>query len=621
MLTKNIFLVDNSSAPVYNSAMLGMLRRGLFFIITLFFARFNFVYAAEESILDLEPIVVTKSKVHLLVPYSIKSEELTNSSFSSALEALSYLPLDLQSRSIRSGIQTDFSLRGSTFQGVLMLLDGQRINDPQTAHHNSDIPLTKEDVARMEVLPGVSSSIFGPDAIGGAINIIRKKPQEKKMVFELGSGEHQVKSGLISISDKINNLGVRVSLENRESDGFYTDTDFKKFTAAVNSSLDVPDGEFNLNWGYQEKEFGAYDFYTPKSGYLSKEWTRVYLLDSSLNLNKGGFVIKPNFLWRRHYDKFMLDKTSVRSRSLNHHRTDVYTPGIYLQNEIRSLGRLGLGLEYGEERIDSTNLGGYNRKHKSVFLDDSKDLNDKASLGASFRWDDFDGFAKSYTGSLSAKYKLSESGSFGLGISRSMRIPSFTELYYNDSVTLGNSALSRERSLNYQIGYEYKKEGFSWGTTLFYRQEDNFIDWIKRAPTQAKWQAENITESQVAGTENYLRIKINQFIDLDSNYTYVNKRINDQGYLYKYGPNYINHLVNTTLNFNLSFGQQSIGATYKKKPARRGWFLLNPAFSYNLNKNSRIFLKITNILNVEYQEIEGIPQPGRWAEAGLRFDW
>jgi outer membrane receptor protein involved in Fe transport len=75
------------------------------------------------------------------------------------------------------------------------------------------------------------------------------------------------------------------------------------------------------------------------------------------------------------------------------------------------------------------------------------------------------------------------------------------------------------------------------------------------------------------------------------------------------------------LYFKLPFGVQTIGFTYKKKPLRDGWFILNTGFSYNLNKNSQIFFKITNLLNVEYQEIEGIPQPGRWIESGLRFEW
>lgn len=600
--------------------MVSRIRCALFF---LFFPTFfwGLSFAQQEPSLDLGPIVVTKSRVHLLTPYSLEAEELEIFGFSSPLEALRLLPLDLQSRSPYADIQTDFSLRGSTFQGVLMLMDGLRINDPQTGHHTGDIPLTKEDIERIEVIAGVGSSVFGPDALGGAVNILVKKAAEKKRVLELGIGGDQAKAVLMSVSEKKDNLGVRLSLENREYGGFYYDTDFKKFTTALNSSLEIPDGEFELGMGYLEKEFGAYDFYTPAKGYPSKEWTKTFLLNSGFNLDKEGFIIKPDFLWRRHYDKFMLDKTQVRSRSLNHHRSDVYAPSFYLQKETPFLGRVGLGLEYREERINSTNLGKHNRQQKSIFLDESKDLLPGLSLGLSWRRDDFDGFGSTYTGSSTLRYKLLEGHSLYWGLSRSIRVPSFTELYYNDPTTQGDASLSAEEAGQYQLGYDYEKENFSWGAAIFFRQEKDLIDWVKRTSSQARWQVENITEAEVKGLENYLKIRLNEYLDLNSNYTYVDKRINDRGYLYKYGANYIRHLLNHRLSFKFPFGVQGLGLSYKKKPNRDGWFILDAHLSLNLPKKIQLFLKITNLLNVEYQQIEGIPQPGRNLEAGIRFAW
>jgi iron complex outermembrane receptor protein len=595
-------------------------RRILIFVIAVL-SYSTVAFPQEKLTLDLEPLVITKSKIYFLKPYSLQSDTLKDLAVDSIVEALSHLPLDLQSRSPKAGIQTDFSLRGSNFQGVLVLLNGQRINDPQTGHHNCDIPLTRLDIEKIDLIPGVGSSVFGPDAIGGAINFISKKPQDKKLILESSGGQYKTWGNLFSISRKIKDLGLRLSVENQESGGFYTDTDFKKFTATLSASYELPDGEFNLISGYLEKEFGAYDFYTPGLGYLSKEWTKTYLLNAGLNLDKQGFIIRPNFLWRRHFDKFMLDKTLQRSRYLNHHRTNVYTPNIYFQKEFGILGRMGLGLEYGEERINSTNLGKHSRNHKSMFMDEAKDLSDKLALGLSFRTDDFDGFGKVYAGSLSTRYKFSETKSLHWGVSRSMRIPSFTELYYKDPTTQGSPDLSAEKTWNYQMGYDYKQEKLSLGVTLFFRKEKDFIDWIKRSSSQAKWEVQNIAEAGVLGLENYFKYNINQYIGLESNYTYINKRIDERGYLYKYGPNYAKHLFNSTFIFNLPFGIQTIGLTYKKKPLRDGWFLLDMLLSRNLNKDTQIFLKATNLFNSEYQEIEGIPQPGRWVEAGIRLGW
>ncbi len=591
------------------------------FIITILFTYSNLAFGDEDFSFDLEPIVITKSKVHLINPYSLESDSLKNLPFTSWTEALTSTPLDLQSRAPKADIQTDFSLRGSTYQGVLVLIDGQRVNDPKLGHYNCDLPITGEDIQSIEVIPGAGSSLFGPDAVGGAINIILKKPQEKKKILESSFGSYQTKSGIFSVTEKKNNLGLRFSLERQESNGFYYDTDFKKFTTTLNSSLKIPDGEFNVNLGYLEKEFGAYDFYTPARGYASKEWIKAYLLSTGLNLGNQGFVKKVNFLWRRHYDKFMLDKANP-ALCLNHHRSDVYTPNIYFQKETEILGRVGLGLEYGQERVNSTVLGKRTRNHKSIFMDNSKDLTPELSLGVSFRTDDYDDFGRAYAGSLNSRYKVSKSNELHLGISRSIRIPTFHELYYSDPTTTGDAGLSCEKSLNYEAGLDYKKERFSAGITSFFREEEDFIDWIKRTPTQSKWKAENITEgSKVFGIESYLRLEVIENVNLDSNYTYIDKRIDEQGYLYKYGPNYIRHIVNAVFSFNLPFGVQTVGLTYKKKPNRDGWFLLNTRLGLNLNKSSQVFLKITNLLNVGYQEIEGIPQPGRWIEAGARLEW
>ena len=146
------------------------------------------------------------------------------------------------------------------------------------------------------------------------------------------------------------------------------------------------------------------------------------------------------------------------------------------------------------------------------------------------------------------------------------------------------------------------------------------IDWVRPDSSQ-KWQARNFTRDNVLGVECSLRKKINQVLSLDANYVYTDKIIDNQGYLYKYGPNYARHLVNTVFSFNLPFGQQEVGLNYKMRPGRGGWLLMNVGLSYNLNKNAKIFLSSTNILNVEYQDIAGIPQSGRYVQAGLRLVW
>ena len=587
------------------------------FFIAIFLTIPQATFSSEGQLLELEKLVITKEKQFLLNVYGTSPDQSKAFDYQSSLENLSNLPVDLQSRSLRSAIQTDFSLRGCTFQQVLILLNGHRINDPQTAHHNSDIPFTKEDIENIDVIPGASSSLFGPDAIGGAINFKLEEPLEKKIILESAAGNNRNGYGLFSISDKFKDLGYRLSIEDAQSAGFRYDTDFKKFTTSLAASLQLPDGKWENNFGYQEKEFGAYDFYTPGLGYHSWERTKTYLINSAVDLNNDGFLMKPSFLWRRHFDKFALRRTIP---SYNDHRTDIYTPGIYLQKEAKFLGRVGLGLEWSGERITSTNLGRHNRSYNSIFLDDNVEIGRNLDLSFSLRRDDFSDFNTVYTGSGSAKFKLMDNIALNLGVCRTMRIPSFTELYYNDSTTIGNSDLAPEKSWNYQAGFEYGSKEFSSGLVFFFRRECQMIDWVKSDASQ-KWQAINFTRDNVFGIEYSMHKNINNLLSLDSNYAYTDKSIDNQGYLYKYGPNYARHLVNTVFNLNLPFGAQEIGFSYKKRPGRRGWVLMNAGLNFCLNKNLKIFLNSTNILNIEYQDIAGIPQPGRYIESGLRTEW
>jgi len=497
----------------------------------------------------------------------------------------------------------------------------QRINDPQTSHYNCDIPLTAEDIERIEIIPGAASSVFGPDAVGGVVNIVPKRPVVKKTVMETRAGSHGTFYGLVSVSDKTENLGLRFSQENHVSAGFREDTDFKKSTTTVSSAFDAPDLSADINLGYQDKEYGAYDFYTPAKGYPSKEHTRTYLLDSRMDWQKGEFKIKPGFLWRRHYDKFILDKTEYKSKSINHHRSDIYTPVVYLQRESEFFGTSGLGLEYGQERMRSSSLGDHQRGHKSAYIEEEKELNDPWAIGGSARIDDYDGFGQVYTGSLNSRYKLSGKDSVSFAVSRNIRVPSFTELYYNDPATEGYSGLKEERSVNYQAGYDHKIEKGSCGVVFFLRKEENTIDWVKSDPAQAKWLARNIPGADVSGAESYFKMDISPLVNLDSNYTYVNKHTDTRGYLYKYGRNYARHLANMLFNFKLPFADPFLGFTYKKKPGRDGWVIANTGISRQVNKNLKVYLKTENLFNSEYQEIEGIPQPGRWVEAGMRLEW
>src|SRR5437899_12686837 len=99
--------------------------------------------------------------------------------------------LDVRERA-PNGVQADLSIRGGTFGQTLILIDGQRMNDAQSGHHNMDIPLPLEAIARIEVLRGSGSTLYGSDATGGVINIITKRPEASEFRLRTALGNFGV---------------------------------------------------------------------------------------------------------------------------------------------------------------------------------------------------------------------------------------------------------------------------------------------------------------------------------------------------------------------------------------------------------------------------------------------
>src|SRR5215210_6378746 len=155
------------------------------------------VYAQQ---VELDPVTITAS----LNPVSasatgrnilvVKGEQFSKLPVHSIDELLKYLPgIEVQMRG-PMGAQSDIVLRGSTFQQVLVIIDGIRINDPNTGHFNSYIPVTPSEIDRIEILKGASSAIYGSEAVGGVIHIITKtfaaSQRGKKISATAGIGEN-----------------------------------------------------------------------------------------------------------------------------------------------------------------------------------------------------------------------------------------------------------------------------------------------------------------------------------------------------------------------------------------------------------------------------------------------
>ena len=90
-------------------------------------------------------------------------------------------------------------------------------------------------------------------------------------------------------------------------------------------------------------------------------------------------------------------------------------------------------------------------------------------------------------------------------INSSLRMPTFTDLYYSSTTNIGNPSLQPEKAIAIESGLKYHFKGVEGNLTYFHRNGRNMIDWIKK-PDDNIWYAQNITELITDGIEFSARI-------------------------------------------------------------------------------------------------------------------
>ncbi len=573
-----------------------------------------------KSPIKTEGYVLTSSEKNTKTVETISYSGIKKLPVNSIEELLDYITgLDSQKRG-PFNIQADVSIRGGNFQQIVVLVDGVRVNDPQTGHFNLDIPLTLEDIERVEVLRGPGSSSFGSDAFTGAINIITKQKGNLNRVG-FSCGRYNTINGFVTISREYRDTFQRFSFEKTRSDGWLkkdsqnlTDFDITKLSVSIGYK------KLKLNYGWLSKDFGAYDFYSPGKNADSRESTDTEFVKFSLSDNSAEFDI---FL-RRHFDRFIYKYSLDIGR--NDHKTNVYGLNFRIYPFFKERNFV-FGIENLIEKIDSTKLGQHSQNKYSLFSEYKRQFTRKIDFSFGLRYDSHSNkkFGEVFSPSLGAGYRPIKNLRIRSSVSSGYRIPSFTELYYEDPANEGNSELKPEKNISYEIGLDlinFRTKEIK--TTFFHRSEEDILDWGRYSPTE-KWKARNIKKLNFSGFETSLFLKFH-FFDIKTGYSYQKADSNfiEENYESKYVLRYPEHLCSMEL-FLPSYLLKRIDATftgiYKKRVSEDCYFLLNCLLKYKVNSFWDVYLKGTNLLDKKYEEIIGVPQPGRWLTIETTFEF
>ncbi|HPF71268.1 MAG TPA: TonB-dependent receptor [Candidatus Krumholzibacteria bacterium] len=484
-----------------------------------------FMIVQGDTLWLAAPVEVVGSRVPAALPAIVRGvdlldgDELASRPSRSVAEQLQALPSVVTGQRNTGGVQSDLSIRGSTFDQVQVLLDGSDLSDPQTGHHLMDLPVGVHDVDRLEVLPGHGSALYGSGAFGGTVNVVTKRPAGRTggELGAMGGGNGTWSAwGSADLGDA--RTGGRLSVERYRTDGYdFTADDGSTVENAGDADLwsatgrlvhDTGRGEADAFVGYAERAFGALDFYAP---YPSWERTRTLVASARVNHRLSDRVtLEPRLAVRRHEDRFVLIRTNPAAYT-NDHVTHRY------QGELRAVVDLGdrrdlaVGVEGAYEDIASTGvrggvtgpaLGDHLRRRTAAY-------GELAGHGGPLRWQlggrvDLRSDQKMRTtGSAALAWDLRGPWTVRASVGGMHRVPTFTDLYYSDPANQGNPDLAAEHGWAWDAGVDYARGPWQGSAAWFDRHETDLIDWA-RPVGDTVWHVLNIAEGRARGVETKL---------------------------------------------------------------------------------------------------------------------
>ena len=520
--------------------------------------------------------------------------------------------LDLAERA-PDGVQGDLSIRGAAFGQTLVLLNGMRLNDPQTGHHNLDIPVPLESADRVEVMRGSGSTLYGADAVGGVVNIITEPPQVTEFRLRTGFGSDGINQQRAAFNIAAKKVSEQLTFARDFSTGFMPDRDYRNLQFASVTRLATDFGNGSLNLAYMDHPFGADQFY---GNFNSWEDTKTWFAGVQQAL---GAKTSASFSFRRHSDLFVLyrDQPDVFA---NHNADESEQLAVRRREEMSTAATLYYGVEAFHESIISNNLGDHGRSRAAGYIAADFRAIKRFSLTLSAREEIYRIFSAAFTPTLAGGAWLSPQWKLRASASRAFRIPSYTDLYYHDPGNQGNPALRPESAWTFETGADWVPSARLRGDlTLFDRRVTDGIDYYRLTPSDI-WRALNIQNLDFKGWEASLRWTPSTTHTLDFRYTALHGTqdtiaagFTKYTFNYPTGSGVFQWQITPRANFVF---RTRVGAL--ARPAQSPYALWDLYAALPRHK-VHPYLQVTNTTNTSYQSIPGVPMPGRTIIGGVEL--
>ena len=588
------------------------IRFKLFTILALFLMKCGLA----QTVQPLDSITIKSSRIDL--PFKensrtisiITSETINESPATNLVELLQQeAGIDVRRQGIY-GMQSDLYVRGGGFDQTLLLIDGIKVEDPQTGHHTLNIALPLEVIKRIEIIKGPAARIFGQNAFTGAINIVTKSNDSIKnnTGFQLGSYNQQ--HAAATLGTRVGTTSLMGHASVNSSEGYRYNTDFNNQNFFVKSSFNTAANPIEVLATFSERKFGGNQFYAIDAKEQYEE-TQSSLVGVSTTLQKGNLKLSPQLYWKRNQDMYLYIRNNP----------SVYR-NLHISNKIggqinaaysSNIGVTGFGIDLAKVEMESNRLGHRNRwmgtlfvEHRFSFLDNALDVTPGVSVGyfSDFETNAFPGIDIGYT--INEHFRVYTNAGY------TYRTPTYNDFYYVGSRDEGNENLVPEEAISQELGLKYFGDKISATVAFFNRDSDNLIDYTKDNEDD-KWKSNNLTSLNTRGVEVQLSapFKLGQYNQsFNLGYTHLNEDLKAvRANFSKYIINSLNHQLtarlksqftkNLTHSFVYKFAERATGESYSVVDAQLK--LLIPGLELTVTAN--------NIFNTDYVETGIVPMP------------
>lgn len=576
---------------------------------------------------SLKEVVVTSSRIDL--PFKensrtiqiVTAEDIKKLGITNLADALQQLAgVDVRRQGV-NGMQADLYIRGGSFDQTLLLIDGIKVDDPQTGHHTMNLALPIEVIRRIEVIKGPAARVFGQNAFTGAVNIVTKDADENALLTKVQGGSFgqfiAEATGTVSLKESSH----IVHFSKNFSEGYRHNTDFDNTNYVLKSQFNKNKLPIELLTTYSERKFGANGFYGFTSYIDQYEETQASLVGLSTVIKIGNFTWKPRVYWRRNQDMYLLNRNNP-SAYRNLHITNKIAAELNGSYQSKA-GITGFGVEFSKYYISSNRLGDNQREIASLFLEHRfQFFNNIVDVTPGVSVSYFSDFDNQFFPGLDLGVKISEKFRAYGNIGTSFRLPTYTNLYYISPTTISNANLETEEAFSQEVGLKYLSNNINVSIAIFNRDANNLIDYVRENASDA-WQAQNIQRVSTKGYETNIEYKflLNQLPQkIQLGYSYLDNDVEkSEANFSQYSINSMKHqfVGNYAMQWFKNFSN-SIGYRYIERTSGVSYNIWDVSASYQL-KAIEFSLYANNIFNTEYIEAGMVPMPKGNVLFGMKY--